>query len=535
MPCDVEKEDLSAYIDGEVSTERKEYLDAHVVECAECADELAFLNGGNRAVESLVEYGTRRSFETELRRIVLTYRAKRLRWWSLGGRLKRRHAVALICAVCGVCLLVIAGRLSVLLSNYSSEPVPEPVVEKPISAVEPPQQATGPVPAKVVKPEQKPKRPAAEQPPPPPPPSPHEGWWMLSVGRPPEYQYPVRIGQRDGRLAVYAWGSEASLGAGTELDGKLAFAGSGGLSFEIEFSAQKPEFTGIVQREGEPALGVFAGRIGDPLAGELASARDLPSLIDKRLAAARKLSAALYSYARANRDQFPAALDELVPDFLQDDSAFAGRDNRETECLRPGMIPTDKVVDWASYDTEELSAEERLLLFEEQDVGRFHAFFEEMVVHSYLGFPEGRALIYLDGSVAWDGIDNVPSHLLPQVYSRIEGQHERTCMTRLQALGGALLGFAGDHDGMFPTGIESLWPIYLKDAQNQCCPSRGPREVAYDVLCVGEQLPSEDEVELDPELLGTTPLAVETHDAHRDGFHTFTADGRVEWRLGYER
>jgi len=532
MSCDLEKEDLSAYMDNELSAERKAYVDAHVLECAECADELAFLDGGNRAVESLVEYGMPRSFETELRRTVLTYRPTRLRWWSLGGRLKKRHAVALLCTVCGVCLLVIAARLSALLPQAPPEHVPEPVVERPVRPVGRPPQPTAPVPAKVVQPETVPVQPEAE---PPPPPSPYEGWWMLSVGRPAEYQYPVHIRQRGGQLAMYAWGSEASLGAGAEIDGQLAFTGPGGLSFEIEFSAQKPEFTGVVQREGEPTLGVFADRIGDPLAGELAAARDLPSLIDKRLAGARKLSAALYSYAKASRDRFPAALEELVPDFLPDDSSFAGRDSRETEYLRPGMIPTDKVVDWVLYDTEELSAEERLLLFDEQDVGRFHAFFEEMVVQQHLDFPEGRVVIYLDGSVAWDGIDNVPSHLLPQVHSRIEGQHERTCMARLKELGGALLGFADDHDGLFPTQLEMLWPAYLKNAQNLCCPRSGPREVAFDVVCLGDQLPSVDELELNPELLATMPLAIETQDVHRDGFHIVTADGQVEWRPGYER
>jgi len=553
MPCDLEKEDLSAHMDNELSGERKAYIDAHLLECAECADERAFLEGGNRAVESLVEYGTPRAFETELRRIVLTSRPERLRWWSLGGRLKKRHIVAILCAVCGVCLLVLAGRLSVLLLEYSSESVPEPVVEKPISTVESPPQATGTVPAKVVKPEAKPVQPAADQPPPPPPPSPYEGWWMITVGRPVEYQYPVHIRQRAGRLAMYAWGSETSLGAGIETDGKLAFAGADGLSFEIEFSPREPDFTGVIQREGGPTYSVFANRIGDRLADELAATRDLPAFIDRRLAVARKLSAALYSYARANGDRFPSALDELVPDYLQDDSAFAGSDGLETEYSRPGMIPADKVVDWASYDTEEFSGEERLLLLEEQDLGRFHAFFDEMVVHRHLEFPEGRVVIYLDGSVAWDGVDTVPSHLLPQEHSRIEGEKERTCAGRLQKLGQALLNFADDHDGLFPTRmqallnfaddhdglfptrIEMLWPVYLKDAQNLCCPSRGPREVAYDIVCLGEQLPGADELELDPELFSTIPLAIETEDAHRDGFHMVTADRQVEWRPGYER
>jgi len=85
MPCDVPREDLSAYIDDELTAERKAEIETHLLECDECSAELAFLLSGNRSVESLVEYGTPRSFETELRDRVLTYRPTRLRLWSLGG------------------------------------------------------------------------------------------------------------------------------------------------------------------------------------------------------------------------------------------------------------------------------------------------------------------------------------------------------------------------------------------------------------------------------------------------------------------
>jgi len=536
MPCDVPREDLSAYIDDELTAERKAEIETHLLECDECSAELAFLLSGNRSVESLVEYGTPRSFETELRDRVLTYRPTRLRWWSLGGRVEKRHVVAALCAVCGIALLVVALWLRLLVVQPPLEPVPPHIAEPSGEPSATAPQPAGQVSAQVVEPQPIPVPPGEpEEPTPVAPPSPHEGWWMLNVGSASPFQYPVRIDQQDGELVMYAWGRNEPLGAGIELDDRFAMAGSDGLSLEIEFSRHRPEFTGFIERQGEPARRVSADRIGRRLADTLDSTGSLPLFIDRRLADARKLSAALYTYARANRDRFPSALDDLVPQYLPDDSAFADTADRETVYIRSGMIPTDQVVDWTSYDAELLSVEDRFSLLDQRSVARFHAFFEEMVIEHRHQFPQGRTIVYLDGSVAWDGVINVPALLLPEIHSRIAAEHERICKTRLDNLGDALLRFAADHDGLFPTRIEMLWPTYLTNAENLCCPSRSPREVAFDVICLGERLPTEDEIELEPDLLGTIPLAVEIEDAHRDGFHMVTADGHTVWRPAYER
>ncbi len=533
MTCDLPKEDLSAYIDNELSADRKIQIETHLRECAECADERGFLDAGDRAVRALVEYATPRSFETELRRIVQTYRPQRLRWWSLGGRLQKRHAVAALCTVCGVALLALAWQLRFLVPRTPPQPPPETSAVRPVvkSVTQPPVPAV----RRTIVTEEKPASREPTPPPSAPEPSPYEGWWMLSVGRPTRYQYPVRIRQQRGRLAVYAWGGSAPLGVGTEVNGRFTTDGTVGLLIDIEFSPARPEFMGIIQRRGDPAIRVLAERIGDSMADELAGTPDLLSFIERRCADARKLSRALYAYASANRERFPGALDELVPEYLPDDSLFADRAGRETVYSGAGVVPADRLVDWAQYDAEALTVEERMVLLEEQDVARFNAFFEEMVVQYRRNFPEGRTVIYLDGSVAWDGVDNVPVLLAPQLHDRIENQYERTCKSHLQELGRALLRFAEDHEGLFPTHIEMLWPTYLKDAANLCCPSYGPHDVAYEVVCLGHELPSADEVELDPEVLSTIPLAVEKEDSHRNGFHTVTADGQVTWRPAYER
>jgi len=536
MPCDLPREDLSAYIDDELAEERKSFVEAHLVQCSECTEELAFLRTANATVGSLVEYSTPRSFETDLRHDVLTYRTKRSRWWSLGGRLQRRHVIAILCALCGAAMLVTAVRLRVFSPRAVPEPAVRVTVQKEAAESATVAPSAEPRSVKAAEPRVKPAvREPSVRPVPPAHPSPYEGWWMLSVGTPVEFRYPVRIRQQDGELAIYGWGSGSALGSGVEVDGRLTATGAPAMTLEIEFSPSRPEFTGLLDLDGEPPRRVFADRIGPPLDGLLVEYRDLPSFIDSRLAHARKLSAALYSYNRANGDRFPTTLADLIPRYLPEDSMLADGTDLETVYNRPASAPADNVVDWQSYDGEELTAEDRLMLLDQQEVARFHAFFEQMVIQQRDEFPEGRTIVYVDGSVAWDGISNVPALLMPEMHARIENEHERTCKSRLGNLGRALTSFAGDHDGFLPLHTEMLWPTYLQDAENLCCPSYGAHEVAYEIVCLGERLPSDDELELEPDLLSTITLAVEIDDLHRDGFHVLTADGEVKWHAAYDR
>lgn len=544
MPCELAKEILSAYIDGELARERMGEIDDHLANCAECADELDLLRAGENTVNELVEYGVPRTFETELRRAIKQYRSPRARWWTLGGRVTSRHLGTALCIVCGVLLLAGAAYLKdmsqetlrlVAREDVTGETaVDEPSPEEPLPATTQVKTPVTPVREPV---EFKPD--AQEKPEPVIPPSPYLGWWMIEVGASPEFEYPVKITQKQEELVITAWGGRQPIGQ-APIESGLFVSESEDLSVTIEVGDDTSAFTGTLTTPDQGPYYLAGTRVSTTLGELLNDVRGLDALINERESYGRKLSDALYRYAQSHGDRFPVALDDLVPEFVPD-LDNPGRENqstvsgRRTVYAQPTMVPTDELVDWAAYAEEELTVEDRFSLLSQRFLGRLDAFFVEMVVMEWTRFPQGSVIIYRDGSVAYEGLRNVPVLLMPDEHERIANGYERECLRNIRSVGRALVRFAADHGGLFPISTEMLWPTYLTDADALCCPEAAPHEIAYEIVCLDGEYPTADEIELDPGLLPSIVLAVEVENFHRNGFHMVTADEEVVWKHGNER
>ncbi len=546
MSCDMANEFLSAYLDGELGPAQMDEIASHIENCTECADELAVLKAGRAAVGQLVEYGMPRAFETELRRRINEYRPARSRWLTLGGRLDPRVIKLGICLLCGVLLLAGAAYL-----RSTTSPTPQPVT-KSIKSVSVPAATESPsqkppsrqnvsdtkpaaTPQRVVKPTPdvtKPSKPVV-------PPSPYTGWWMMRVETRPEFEYPVNITQNAAYLVVTAWGAQSPLGKAKPVGG-LFESQKRDLYLTLDFGQDSAEFSGTIERSDVGPIRLNGYRVPAETSKIFDRTHGLDDLIGKRVDFGRQLSNALYAYARVHNDLFPTALADLTPEFMPAAETFdedlklvlAGHD---TVYARPVSRPTDELVDWTAYAVEELTVDEQFDMLRQRRLGLFDAFFEEMAVVEWTEFPAGRVIIYLDGSVAYDGMKDVPKLLMPKVFKQTAVAREKTCLTNIRRLGRALLSFSDDHGGLFPLTLDMLWPTYLKDANLLTCPERPPHEIAFDIPCLGKEYPTDSEIESDPDILSTIVLAVETENSHRNGFHIVTADGQATWKPGYDR
>jgi hypothetical protein len=541
MPCDVAKEKLSAYMDDELDTAQRSDVEGHIETCTQCTEELALLRAGENAVEELVEYGTPRSFETELRRAIKNYRPPSSMWWSLGGRVTTRHLAIGLSVVCGALLLLGAFYLrdttsGPIQSVTRAEPVSQtvaPKVEKPLSQ-ETSRAVASPPPERTKPPEQKEPEPVVQA-------SAYVGWWMVRIDGAQDVEFPLQISQDKDSLVIKAWGGREPLAEGAVGTDRLSSV-SEDIQVDLAFDSEGLGFTGSINRPEIGEYDVSGEYVMSYAAIEFfETAGGLRTAVDSRLALGQKISKAIYEYARAHRDRFPSALDDLVPEFISEDE-ISGRATVlgqgspiETTYSRPSVIPTDEVVDWDAYGEEEISVDDRFEILSQRSLPRFDAYFEEMAALEWSEFPAGRVIIYLDGSVAYDGVKTVPEVLLPEEYKRALEENERACLGNVNVLGRAIIAFANDHEGLFPTSIDMLWPEYLKDAGALCCPERPPHEIVHEIPVLGDELPTEEDVEGDPDLLSTIIIVEEPDEPHRGGFHLLSADGKAVWKSGDER
>jgi len=415
LQCDVAKEDISAYLDGELSGIDAARIEAHLKRCSDCARELELLKEGGKLVRELGERRPSEELERILQRRSRDYldgfmaRRRRSRM-VFAARIWARKAIAaaLLLAVAGGAVYGVVWLWQTKRADVERAPRTASV-DEPLGAREKATEPSRVRPLVGRKPAEREPRELLETVSRETSASYYSGWWNVSYGAPPADIGFAKL-MHDGNTVAILGDTYVS-GHGT-LEGRRMLisqvntARETGLQLEAEFDVAGRNFAGTaVLSYGGGQYQYPVAIFGEKLAPELATILDAQGKAAETVAQRddrlKKVYAALKRYAQERDGALPVELSELLPNYLDDESLVTGEPGIRDVAYEGGLSipqPRTRTVDMPS----ELAADEALSVRAESSEGSLDPFFTELMSESWKMAPRGRAILYLDGTTRWE-------------------------------------------------------------------------------------------------------------------------------------
>lgn len=189
-------------------------------------------------------------------------------------------------------------------------------------------------------------------------------------------------------------------------------------------------------------------------------------------------------------------------------------------------------------DARDVTPDEALALYAEGSEQRVEPFFTELVSETWTVAPCGIAVLYLDGTTAWESDPAAVPPLPQELVERRARQRMVACQDNMKKLGAVLGRWLREWDGRYPLNLEMLYPEWLSDLRVLTCPEEEPHTICHEFVYSGEMRPAEEEFaspEAAAEYYATTPVIVEIGEPHFGGHNVLYMDGHVDWHPASER
>jgi len=613
--CDMEKDDLSAYLDGELSGIDIARVEAHLKKCEDCGRELDGLRAGIKRVRAVTEHVPSVELEETLRRrsrdyldgFLATERRSRI---ARAARLWAYKAVA-ACALSGLIVgsIYVAVRFS---SGSKTGTEQEPPTTTPLRNVPPKTPEMPPVklptgsnvalraPIGMISKSTLPLRlievvgdPPVEQAliekldtgeqktfstgdevlpgihldsigqtavtlnnngvrerlpltaAKPEGPN-YGGWWRVSYGSPPVDIGFVKITHEGNRIAVRADSYVSGLGRldGAKMIMSRADAGKqDAITLEAEFDATGQDFTGrAITRydsgQRESSVLISGQRTPPEQSAILDTQTKGAETVSQRENRLKRIYDALKRYAQERGGRLPYKLSDLVPDYLDDGALVVGEPGVRDITYAGGLsLPSaqDSTISRSAHP--DMSPEEALALYADSSDERLEQFFTELVSESWRIAPSGRAILYLDGTTAWEAEPKAEPPLPQELVEPREKERMTVCQNNMKQIGSVLRSWLQEWEGRYPLNVGMLYSR-LGNPNVLTCPDAKPHTVSYEFVTLGKTRPPEDEfdsAEAAAEYYSTTPVAIESGEPHLGGHNVLYMDGHTEWHPASER
>ena len=556
--CDLAKEDISAYLDRELSGIDSARVEAHLRRCRECARERDLLKECRKLVGEIVEHRPSPALEALLIRRSQDYldgfRAQRRRYRiALTARAWARRAIlgALLVAVAAWGIYLIGRLWSARLAEVEKSREVASTARTPSSermmrsaGVRKPARERRAVTSGAEDIRRARERPAA------PPPGilepDHTGWWRVSYGSPPADMGFVELVQ-DG--TTVAMPGDTYVNGKGRLDGRrmvIARADAReqeefNLEAELDIDGRSFVATAITSYDGgkyRSSVAIFGEKVVPELAAILESQAKAAGTVAQRERRLKKVYAALKQYAQERNGALPYELTELIPAYLDDPHLAVGVPGVRDIAYQGGLQMPSPPEDGFPSDARDVTPDEALALYAEGSEQRVEPFFTELVSETWTVAPCGIAVLYLDGTTAWESDPAAVPPLPQELVERRARQRMVACQDNMKQLGAVLGRWLSEWDGRYPLNLEMLYPEWLSDLRVLTCPEEEPHTICHEFVYSGEMRPAEEEFaspEAAAEYYATTPVIVEIGEPHFGGHNVLYMDGHVDWHPASER